>query len=136
MDNKGFEAAYFLGHKTEKGIYGEATTGVYSWADLTANFNGMRFWRNLTHEDPFTYAKPYFSCENGKVFWNKQFDLGDYLDAGWDERINQNSYYSEEMEDAVTPYIYEIPSFHRECDLISLKYSRWNVKVVGPKCNI
>ena len=37
-----------LGVWQEKGIYGEAMVGVYSNADLAANFAGLKFYLNLT----------------------------------------------------------------------------------------
>jgi hypothetical protein len=37
-----------LGVSQERGIYGEAMVGVYSNADLAANYAGMKFYLNLT----------------------------------------------------------------------------------------
>ena len=39
-----------FGRKTERTIYGTLISGVYSNADLCANFAGMRFYQNLTRE--------------------------------------------------------------------------------------
>jgi hypothetical protein len=43
-------SAIRYGVLTEKGIYGLALTGVYSNADLAANYAGLKFFRNLFHE--------------------------------------------------------------------------------------
>jgi hypothetical protein len=43
-------AAIRYGVLTEKGLYGIMLTGVYSNADLAANYAGLMFFRNLFHE--------------------------------------------------------------------------------------
>jgi hypothetical protein len=51
-DEHGIEAALAWGERTERTYYGFYTTGIYSHADLAANFDGMRFWlRVLGHGD-------------------------------------------------------------------------------------
>ncbi|MFC6672641.1 hypothetical protein [Marinobacterium aestuariivivens] len=37
------EQALALGREQEQGRYGYLTTGIFSYADLAANFNGWRF---------------------------------------------------------------------------------------------
>lgn len=71
-----------------------AATGVFSYADLSANFNGMRFWNHILqkHDDvlgnQFNIG-PYVVCENGQ--WKptaKSIDFRNYIDASMDESVN------------------------------------------------
>jgi hypothetical protein len=62
------------GDKTEEGIYGLLTTGVYSNADIAANRAGLKFYQDLA-------AAP-----------NMAFDIRKYISAQWNEQSNQNFY--------------------------------------------
>jgi hypothetical protein len=62
-----FEAMEW-GEKKEEGIFGEATTGVYSYADLMANFHGLRFWNRVLLKKPDPIAN-WFKKE-----FDEQFD--------------------------------------------------------------
>tara|TARA_B110001454_G_scaffold219201_1_gene251875 strand:- start:15672 stop:16667 length:996 start_codon:yes stop_codon:yes gene_type:complete len=69
-------------------------TGVFSYGDLSANFNGMRFWNHLLQkrDDVLGVAYnvgPYVRCEAGK--WKTtefKIDFRNYVDASMDESIN------------------------------------------------
>jgi hypothetical protein len=69
-------------------------TGVFAYADLAANFNGMRFWNHMLQkrEDVLGEkynAGPYVSCNQGK--WQvteKKIDFKNYVDKSMDESIN------------------------------------------------
>lgn len=69
-------------------------TGVFSYGDLSANFNGMRFWNHILqkHDDILGAAYnrgPYVQCENGS--WKtteKVIDFKYYVDESMDESIN------------------------------------------------
>ncbi|WP_127718199.1 hypothetical protein [Halobacteriovorax sp. HLS] len=97
------------GKFTERTYFGMTTTGVYSNADLVANYNGMRFWNQLLlfNPDPVfnrgsqEIKSPLFSCREGKWKRNRYFSLYPYLDNGWDEQRNCNSYDSYEIEEHV-----------------------------------
>ena len=86
----------------KNGIFREKTvlggnmvaTGVFSYGDLSANFNGMRFWNHMLQKRDdvlgFEYnAGPYVRCEAGK--WKTtefKIDFRNYVDASMDESIN------------------------------------------------
>lgn len=97
------------GKFTERTYFGMTTTGVYSHADLVANYNGMRFWNQLFlfEKDPVSkhqygyISKPMLSCKEGVWKLNSKFTLRKYIDRGWDESSNCNSYETEEIEDKV-----------------------------------
>lgn len=92
----------------KKGIFGEKFflggqkfgNGVFSYGDLSANFNGMRFWNHmlLLHEDvlgdDFNLG-PYISCENNKWIKNRDLDLRNYIDSSMNESINCSKFPSE-----------------------------------------
>lgn len=70
-------------------------TGVFSYGDLSANFNGMRFWNHLLqkHDDVLGKSEnlgPYVECQSGKWTVNskKPIDFRNYIDASMDESIN------------------------------------------------
>lgn len=66
----------------EDGVWG--LTGVYSYADMSANYAGYQFWNSLIRGD-----QRYFKCVYGKG-WVKQrqFTWKDYVNDAWDEGIN------------------------------------------------
>lgn len=72
---------------------GRISNGVFSYADLSANFNGMRFWNHMLQlrEDilgPEHNVGPYIACENNKWVQVKKIDFSYYADASMDEGIN------------------------------------------------
>ncbi|MCZ6854908.1 MAG: hypothetical protein O7G86_13420 [Gammaproteobacteria bacterium] len=89
------EALYF-GAKREIGILGGHTTGVISFADLSANFSGMRFWNHLLNENPDPIGAqnlgPYVACTERKWTQVRLVTLGNYVDPTWDEAVNCNRY--------------------------------------------
>ncbi|HBA59230.1 MAG TPA: hypothetical protein DCZ92_00110 [Elusimicrobia bacterium] len=70
-------------------------TGVFSYADLAANFNGMRFWNHMLQKrddvlGPQHNAGPYLVCRDGKWARNaeKPLDFRVYVDATMQESTN------------------------------------------------
>ncbi|MCK5073509.1 MAG: hypothetical protein KAQ98_08800 [Bacteriovoracaceae bacterium] len=77
----------------ERGILGAWTTGVMSYGDLSANFNGMRFWNHiLLKKDDYFGSEwnlgPYIICQNDNWVKNKSIDWRNYFDNSMDESIN------------------------------------------------
>ncbi len=77
---------------TERAIFGQLTTGVYSNADLVANYEGYRFYRSL-FEDNIVAGKPAI------VIWTvdgwqiqRTFTWADHVNAYWDEALNVNHF--------------------------------------------
>lgn len=103
------ENALRWGRFTENTYFGKTTTGVFSNADLVANFNGMRFWNHLLllNKDPLTsqvynhFKRPMFSCKDSKWTKTKRFSFHYYLDKGWDEESNCNNYDTENILEQV-----------------------------------
>ena len=77
---------------TEKGLFGQLTTGVYSNADLVANFEGYRFYRSLFHHGVIADKAPIFRWHRGKPVKQRDFTWSDHVNAFWDEALNPNHY--------------------------------------------
>lgn len=77
---------------TERAIFGSATTGVYSNADLVANYEGHRFYRSL-FEDDIIPGKPAILIRSG-AGWRvqREFDFADHVNPWWDEALYPNAY--------------------------------------------
>jgi len=77
---------------TERAIFGQMTTGVYSNADLVANYEGYRFYRGL-FEDGVIDDKPAILAWD-KDHWviQRAFTWADHVNAYWDEALNIDHY--------------------------------------------
>lgn len=148
------------GEKQEAGKFGYTTTGIFSFADLAANFNGWRFWNKvlLHSEDPLKgrfaafFDRPYVTCDvqiissikNRKIVkaWesNTQFDLADYIDGAWDEGNNCSKYANLSIAEKVTERIYAVnPNFNfpyavDECVAAQKKYGVYAKRILHPRC--
>jgi hypothetical protein len=150
------------GRQEEAGKFGYSTTGIFSFADLVSNFNGMRFWNKvlLKQEDPLKSAlanffnRPYVSCDiqfmasikNKKVrkawAFNTRFNLSDYIDGSWNEANNCNSYADPIIEQKVTSRMKSIapdfscPDITEHCLDAKEKYGDYAKYVLHPYCLI
>lgn len=72
----------------ERWIFGELTTGVFSNADLVANFEGWRFYQSL-FEDNVTEGKIAILNLDGDVYVQQRlFTFADHINNYWDEALN------------------------------------------------
>jgi len=159
-ENRTIEQALEWGNQQEKGKFGYSTTGIFSFADLAANFNGWRFWNKvlLKEGDPLKgvignfLSRPYVSCniqimasiKNKKIVraweYNNQFDLADYIDGAWDEGNNCNSYETPIIEQKVKSRIKNVdPDFRcpfnaEYCKQAREKYGYYAKYVLHPFC--
>lgn len=97
LEGKSIDKVLTSGMNTEFGSMGAKTTGVISYADLSANFNGMRFWNAVlaTGVDPlgeeFNHG-PYVLCDKNKWIRVMDFDWLNYIDSTFDESVNCSDY--------------------------------------------
>lgn len=77
-------------------------SGVLSYADLTANFNGMRFWNDVLGRKPDVLTeempKAFIQCgEDGQWKLNPEQPISftKYVDEAWNETINCIQFASE-----------------------------------------
>lgn len=98
---KSLESGLLFGEWSESVYFGAQTTGVYSFADLTANFQGLRFWNRVLalQKDPLERKKPdaYVQCIDDQWQQVATFHWNDYVDAAWNESINCPLLRSEEL---------------------------------------
>ncbi len=160
FDEEPIEQALAWGKEQEVGKFGYSTTGVFSYADLAANFNGWRFWNRVLLEqgDPLKgvianfFARPYVACRiqimdsirNRKIVraWEQvaRFDLSDYIDGAWDEGNNCNSYADPFIEAKVKARIAAVdpeffcPHSAGHCIDARNKYGAYARYVLHPSC--
>jgi hypothetical protein len=81
-----------IGKRNEAGIFGIWTTGVFSNADLVANYEGFRFYRSL-FEDGVVEGKPaLIEWLGAGARLRGEFDWRDHVNAYWDEALNPSLY--------------------------------------------
>jgi len=160
FEDEPFEQALAWGKQQEAGKFGYSTTGIFSYADLAANFNGWRFWNRvlLKQDDPLKgaianfFTRPYAACKiqiidsirNRKIIraWeqNAKFDLSDYIDGAWDEGNNCNSYADPVIESKVMQRIeradpgFSCPRKPGRCIDAGKKYGSYAKYVLHPSC--
>jgi hypothetical protein len=157
LDGRGVEEAMAWGEGTEETYFGLYTTGVRSYADLVADFEGMRFWLRITGsgDDPLgqwrVRHRPYVRCRRryliaGERRWQlvRRLDLGDYVQAAWDEAINCCEYRNEEIEALVRHRVEEVsraagvdftcPVDPAGCADARERYGDWAPRLLHPDC--
>jgi len=77
---------------TERAIFGQMTTGVYSNADLVANYEGYRFYRSLFEDDIVAGKQAIVAWEDGRWIVQRSFTWADHVNEYWDEALNVNHY--------------------------------------------
>lgn len=81
------ERALRWGVASERGRYGLATSGVFSYADLAANWAGYQFYKGLLGEE-----SPMQLGEDGCVVERRPFQWAEWLDDAVDEALNPPIY--------------------------------------------
>lgn len=84
LDHEGLEGALDFGVFTESLYFGALTTGVFSYADLVANYHGYHFWHRLMSEGEDSYIQ----CADENWVVAKEFSFREHIDEGWDETVN------------------------------------------------
>jgi hypothetical protein len=119
------------------------SNGVFSYGDLAANFNGMRFWTHflLKHDDILGKDKnlgPYVSCVNDQWVQVKELDFRNYIDDSMDEAINCSKFSSNATALKFTKTIetlgFTCPIDKEKLNKLSVKYqfmSKWMINENG-----
>jgi hypothetical protein len=77
---------------TERAIFGQMTTGVYSNADLVANYEGYLFYRSLFEDDIIPGKKAILAWQVDHWIIQRPFTWADHVNAYWDEAVNVSHY--------------------------------------------
>lgn len=133
----GEEAMLAFNRATEEGVFGLEYTGVYSYADAVANFEGYRFWKNLT--ETYEGKAPYFLCEDGAWKRNeaRPFSFQEYIHPGWDEGINCNAYRLEwkaVVDNRIRETGNHCPAQPKHCDYLRKRYRGGRASLISPEC--
>ena len=83
--SEGDDLAIELIRFSEAGQWGMSGSGVKSYGDMAANWEGYHFWGDLV-DGPH----PYFKCKNGHWATARTFEWRDYITPAWDEANNCN----------------------------------------------
>jgi hypothetical protein len=157
LEGEGIPAAMEWGERAERTYFGLYTTGVHSYADLVANFEGMRFWMRVlgSADDPldtgWRSSRPYVTCRRrfwlaGEKRWrfSRKVDLADYATPVWDEAVNCCSYRNQEIEALVRARIAEVseadqvdytcPLDRDGCARARQRYGEWAPRLLHPTC--
>ena len=77
---------------TERALFGQMTTGIYSNADLVANYEGYRFYRSL-FDDGVVPGKPaILAWQTDRWVLQRPFVWADHVNEYWDEALNVNHF--------------------------------------------
>lgn len=107
-EDEALRAAIRFGVEQENGILGLFSSGVFSYADLEANYQGLRFFRSLCEGD----APLLVESDDGWEL-SAEVDIRDYVNPCWDETWAPSSF-SPSMADGVREVLEE------QCPRLSL----------------
>jgi hypothetical protein len=86
------EEVVSIGQRNEAGIFGFWTTGVFSNADLVANYEGYLFYRSLFEDDIIPGKPAIIEWLGSGARVQRPFDWRDHVNAYWDEALNPGLY--------------------------------------------
>lgn len=77
---------------TERAIFGQLTTGVYSNADLVANYEGFRFYLSLFEDNVIPGKPAILAWQEDHWVMQRDFTWADHVNEYWDEALNINHF--------------------------------------------
>ena len=93
-EREALERLVRYGTQTERGTLGFLTTGVFSFADLEANYQGFLFYRGLCQDqDPRLLKTP----EGWRL--TRPFDWREYVSPQLDETVNNSAFVPQRWEE-------------------------------------
>jgi hypothetical protein len=111
LKDKRLKKVLKYGRWQEKWTLGSKTTGVFSYADQAANFNGMRFWNHLLQKrDDYLGDNfgPLIICENNRFKKIRKLDFGPFIDDSMDEGLNCSKFLTKKQASNVKLRIKEL----------------------------
>lgn len=97
---KSLAPAIKWGVRDEKSLHGYWASGIFSYADLEANYQGFLFYQNLCNG-----PAPYLQNQNGIWALGRLFRIQDYVSGLWDESYFGNYFLPGNWE-KVSPLLY------------------------------
>jgi hypothetical protein len=146
LEGKGEIKAVSTGIFKEKFTLGGSKygNGVFSYGDLSANFNGMRMWNHMLQKrDDILGADrnlgPYIECVNDQWTQVKKIDFTNYVDDSMDEAINCSKFPSQhtadKFEDRLRIMGLSCPIDQSRLQNMHAKYrqmAKWIINLDGP----
>lgn len=86
-EEEAVKSAIRYGLLNEASVLGWWASGVFSYGDMEANYQGFLYWKKMCYDKEDTYLA---QDENGKWKIVKTPDLRDYVSAYWDESFNHS----------------------------------------------
>ena len=86
------EKAATLTARWEGLIWGQLLSGIYSNADLVANYEGFLFYQSLFNDNVVSGKKAIFQCNSGTLVRQRDFTWADHVNEFWDEMLNSSQY--------------------------------------------
>ncbi len=119
---------------SEENLFGFYMTGVYSYADKVANYEGTKFWKEFLAPNT-----KYLKCNKGKIHIKNKFDWKEFVNPMWDESINCNKYVDKasslEIEKEIANSDYRTcPKRMDLCKAGHKKYGKQAKHLLHPKC--
>ncbi len=81
-----------LGNRNENGYFGALFTGIFSNADLVANYEGFLFYRSLFEDNVVGELPAIIVFEEGRARVQRDFDFANHVNEFWDEALNPNHF--------------------------------------------
>lgn len=101
-------------------IWGRLVSGIFSNADLVANYEGFLFYKGLFEDRVLGGKVAMFRWEKGRPMRQRAFTWADHVNAFWDETLNPNSYAA-----AIVPHMQR--RILRLCDDYARRPERYRV---------
>lgn len=103
-------------------------TGVFSYADLVSNFNGIRFWNDFLKKSKDLLGRelePVIRCSQSQWVQNRHLTFAHYFDEGSDEAFNCSALATNEGRNGVLKALVDLknqdPTNEYRCPLNSEK---------------
>lgn len=113
LKGKRLEKVLKYGRWQENWTLGAKTTGVYSYADQSANFNGMRFWNHVLQKRNDYLDQnhgPLVNCVEGKWTKVKELSFAPFIDDSLDEGLNCSKFSTKKLTKRVLKRVKELES--------------------------
>jgi len=101
-------------------IWGRLMSGIFSNADLVANYEGFLFYKGLFQDGVVGDKVAMFRWEDGRPVRQRSFSWADHVNEFWDETLNPNSYAA-----AIVPHMQR--RILRLCDDYARRPERYRV---------
>lgn len=132
LKEKSIESTLRFGTYQEKFILGGAfiETGVLSYGDLSANFNGMRFWNHILLKEDDVLGKeynlgPYIKCEDNQWKQVAEIDFRNYIDLAFDESVNCSQF---STASGLEKFEKELEKLNATCQMTAEQYQMLSKK--------